>query len=149
KNRTTRRLTRQDVITLITPQDRAAAGLEEEEAAEGTEAATEGAAVAATAQTAEPAAKNEAQDASEGKSDERKMIQSIIELHATRAYEIMTPLVELVAVRLGTTDLETFKSMARTSGYSRLPAYRERIVNIVGTIDIYRVLRDNDPAKRL
>ena len=65
------------------------------------------------------------------------MIHNIIELQATRAYEIMTPLVDLVAVELGRTDMEGFKQLARKSGYSRFPVYRDKIVNIIGTIDVF------------
>lgn len=149
KNRSHRRLTRQDVITLITPQDRTAAELEPEEEAE-TETAPETPAAAGMAEaTVESEPAIDAETRPEEKSDERKMIQNIIELHATRAYEIMTPLVELVAVRLGAVDIAGFKALARSSGYSRLPAYHERIVNLEGTIDIYRVLRDDDGTKKL
>lgn len=61
----------------------------------------------------------------------------------------MTPLVDLDAVQLGRMDLEGFKQFARQSGYSRFPVFRDKIVNIIGTIDVFRVLREGETARRL
>ncbi|MCE5229632.1 hemolysin family protein [bacterium] len=80
---------------------------------------------------------------------ERRMIQNIIMLHETRAYEIMTPLAELVAVQLGRTDIEGFKILARNSGYSRLPVYRDRFTRLIGYIDVNRVVREENDARSL
>ncbi len=80
---------------------------------------------------------------------ERRMIQNIIELQETRAYEIMTPLAELVAVQLGRVDVEGFKMLARNSGYSRLPVYRDRFIRLQGYIDVNRVLREDDGTRML
>lgn len=145
RERQQRHLTRQDVINLITPADRTATETEEEDGGDAAEIPGPGENRLATALADEevPPALDEEQ------SDERRMIQNIIELHATKAYAIMTPLVELTAVRLGTMDLEGFKAVARTSGYSRFPCYRERIVNLLGIIDVYRVLREDDGTKKL
>lgn len=80
---------------------------------------------------------------------ERRMIQNIIELQETRAYEIMTPLAELVAVQLGRVDIEGFKMLARNSGYSRLPVYRDRFTRLLGYIDVNRVVREGDGSRML
>ncbi len=138
RSRAMRQLTRQDVINLIVPEDR----VEEEPAAEaGTPGDLLGHAI-------EQQFGREREQMEEG-ADERRMIQNIIQLQETRAYEIMTPLAELVAVQVGRTDLEAFKGLARSSGYSRFPVYRDRIIRLVGVIDVYRVLHEDDGTKRL
>jgi CBS domain containing-hemolysin-like protein len=81
--------------------------------------------------------------------DERRMIHNIIELQDTRVYEIMTPLVDLVAVPLGRMDLEGFKLLAHKTGYSRFPVYREKITNLIGYVDVFRVLREANGHHRL
>lgn len=81
--------------------------------------------------------------------DERQLIQNIIALEQTYAREVMQPLVELEAVRLGQISLEAFREQARRSGYSRFPVFRDRIVNLIGYIDIYDVIRDTQGRKDL
>jgi CBS domain containing-hemolysin-like protein len=76
--------------------------------------------------------------------DERRLIQNIIALEQTFAREIMQPLVELEAVRLGNTTVEGFKEQARRSGYSRFPVFKDRIVNLIGYVDIYDIIRDTE-----
>lgn len=140
-----RHLTRQDVINLISPEEK-----DEEPEAEG--AKTEGPAPAAPTQPLGRVIARQAQqevDRLVEATDERRMIHNIIELQDTRAYEIMTPLVDLDAVQLGRMDLEGFKQFARQSGYSRFPVFRDKIVNIIGTIDVFRVLREGETARRL
>lgn len=81
--------------------------------------------------------------------DERRLIQNIIALEQTYAREIMQPLVELEALRLSTTSVEAFKEQARRSGYSRFPVFKDRIVNLIGFVDIYDVIRDTQDRKGL
>lgn len=81
--------------------------------------------------------------------DERRLIQNIIALEQTYAREIMQPLVELEAIRLRTTTVEAFKEQARRSGYSRFPVFKDRIVNLIGYVDIYDVIRDTQERKSL
>lgn len=81
--------------------------------------------------------------------DETRVIQNIIELENRQAREIMQPLVELEAVHLGHTTLDAFREQARRSGYSRFPAYRDRIVNLIGYIDVFDVIRDTTDKKNL
>ncbi len=137
RSRATRQLTRKDVINLITGEDR-----EETAGADSPADSTSlGAAIQAELGGEETRLGEE--------TDERRMIQNIIELQETRAYEIMTPLVELVAVQLGRLDLAGFKALARNSGYSRFPVYRDRIIRLVGVVDVFRVLHEEDESKRL
>lgn len=81
--------------------------------------------------------------------DERDMVQNIIELHETLAEEIMTPLVELVAIPLRQMDVNGFKSVAKVTGFSRFPVFRDRMVNLEGYIDVYEVLRSDDEGASL
>jgi len=81
--------------------------------------------------------------------DERLLIRNIIQLERVQVREIMQPLIQLEAVHLGFTSLDAFLKQARESGYSRYPAYRHRIVNLVGYIDVYDVIRDPSPNPNL
>jgi len=138
RTRMMRQLTRQDVINLISP--------EQPEAETGEEAAAAEREPLGRTCTREAAAE---EDRLAEANDERRMIHNIIELQETRAYEIMTPLVDLVAVQLGRVDTEGFKQIARESGYSRFPVYRDKIVNLIGYVDVFRVLREGDGARPL
>ena len=83
----------------------------------------------------------------EAESDERGMVHNIMRLQETRAAETMTPLVDLVSIRLGTMDLAGVRAVARATGFSRFPVYRDRIVDLIGFVDVYRILRDDDTGK--
>lgn len=144
RTRLMRQVTRQDVINLITPETEEAAAEEAKEALPQP--------AAAPAETLGKFMARQAQqevDRLVETTDERRMIHNIIELQETRAYEIMTPLVDLVAVQLGRVDLEGFKSLARRTGYSRFPVYREKITNLSGIVDVFRVLREPGGDRRL
>ncbi|MCH8332595.1 HlyC/CorC family transporter [Candidatus Sumerlaeota bacterium] len=77
--------------------------------------------------------------------DERRIIENIIGLEQKQAREIMRPLVELEAVDLNRTSVRAFLDQARRSGHSRFPVYRDRIVNLIGYIDVYDVIRSMEP----
>ena len=126
-------LTRQDVIDLVAPD------------ANGNDAADEDQPVG-LAMAAEIRSENER---IEEATDERRLIHNIITLQETCVYEIMRPLVELVAVQLGRVDLEGFKQIAAESGHTRLPVYRDRIVNLIGSVDLYRVLCEDDGTRTI
>jgi CBS domain containing-hemolysin-like protein len=136
-----RRLTRQDVIQLLKPEERPA-----ESTAGGGSGETP---LATAAREAMPAGLKERKERAPEESGERRMVENILKLNQTMAEEIMTPLVDLVAVQLGQIDLDALRQMAIGSGYSRFPVYRERIVHIVGFIDIYRVLREDDGSQTI
>jgi CBS domain containing-hemolysin-like protein len=140
RTRALRNLTRKDVLDLISPEDKP-----EERAEETTEADET---VSPIGRHAVEAAAGEEAPWQES-ADERRMVQNIIQLQETMARDIMTPLVELVAVPLGRTDMEGFKNLARRSGFSRYPVYPDRIVNLIGYIDLYRVLHDTRPEAKL
>ncbi len=70
---------------------------------------------------------------------ERRMIQAVFALERTRVREVMRPIADLAAVRLPE-SIEAVRRLARETGYSRFPVYRDRIINLCGYVDIYDIL---------
>lgn len=81
--------------------------------------------------------------------NQRQMIQSIFDLEKTLVREVMKPLVDIVAVRLGETTVDGALDLARRTGYTRLPVFKDRIVNMIGYIDVYDVLAAAAPGQPL
>jgi putative hemolysin len=81
--------------------------------------------------------------------DERHLIHNIVDLERTQAREIMRPLVELEAIHLDRHNIESFLEFARKTGHSRFPVYRDRIVNLIGYLNVYDVLRERNGKSRL
>ena len=133
------RLTRSDLIMMLhSPARNGGSEAEQIEGQEGMTTASEAPAEAVADQVT-----------SIREPDETRVIQNIIELENRQGREIMQPLVELEAVHLGHTTIEAFREQARRSGYSRFPAYRDRIVNLIGYIDVFDVIRDTTGKKNL
>lgn len=63
--------------------------------------------------------------------DEQDMIENVLEIKDTHVREVMTPLVDVVAID-GTATLIDFKNLWETHRYSRVPVFEERVDNIVG-----------------
>jgi CBS domain containing-hemolysin-like protein len=80
---------------------------------------------------------------------ESRMIRRVFDLQKTRVREVMRPLADLVVVHLPET-VGAVRRLARQSGYSRFPVYRDRIINLTGYLDIYDILAaqpsDDQPA---
>ncbi len=72
------------------------------------------------------------------------MIQSIFQLEKTLVREVMKPLVDVTAIAMEDLNTETALNTVRRTGYSRLPVYKDTIVNMVGYIDIYDIIRAED-----
>ncbi|MBI3734965.1 HlyC/CorC family transporter [Candidatus Sumerlaeota bacterium] len=127
------RMTRGDVLLMLNPQPQLRDDLaEEEDEPEQPQSAS-----------AETLAREEAETPSFLRApDERLLIKNIIELERTQVGEIMQPLIQLEAVHLGHTTMEAFLKQARDAGYSKYPAYKFRIVNLLGYIDVYDVIQD-------
>jgi|UniRef100_A0A7V6A5G9 CBS domain containing-hemolysin-like protein len=66
-------------------------------------------------------------------SQERELIESIIEFKDTLVREIMVPRTEIIAVERDTPLEEIFRTVAE-SGHSRFPVYEDTIDNIVGLL---------------
>jgi putative hemolysin len=133
RSRAVRRFTRQDLINLINPEEN------EEEEGEDRDAGEAGL----------PATEPVSRGLIPEQGDERRMVENIIRLSDTTAEEIMTPLVNLVALPITRLEFETLRQLAISSGYSRIPVYRDRIVHMIGFIDVFRVLRECDGSRRL
>lgn len=75
--------------------------------------------------------------------NEGDLIKSAIEFYDLDANDILIPRVDIVAVELGT-DIKTIDELFRSSGFSRLPVYKDTIDSITGMINqkdfYYRVL---------
>ncbi|MCR5496046.1 MAG: hemolysin family protein [Treponema sp.] len=82
----------------------------------------------------------EAEDAGTLNKNETKLIQSVIDFDDLEAKTILTPRVNITAVK-DDTDLESVKKLFQKSGFSRLPLFSDSLDNITGVIhlkDFYR-----------
>ncbi|KAG6489574.1 hypothetical protein ZIOFF_050849 [Zingiber officinale] len=61
----------------------------------------------------------------------KDMIKNVLEIKDTHVREVMTPLVDVVAI-YGSATLVDFQNLWETHQYSRVPVFEERIDNIVG-----------------
>lgn len=77
------------------------------------------------------------------------MIQSIFSLEKTLVREVMKPLVDLIALPMDEASVEIVLKTARKSGFSRIPVYEDNIVNMVGYINIYDILREEEDHKNI
>lgn len=63
--------------------------------------------------------------------EEQDMIENVLEIKDTHVREVMTPLVDVVAID-GSATLIDFHNLWLTHQYSRVPVFEQRIDNIVG-----------------
>ena len=66
--------------------------------------------------------------------NETELIRSAIEFTEIAAYEILTPRVNVVAIDIE--DLDVHNCMELAGGHSRVPVYKDTIVNIIGILPI-------------
>jgi len=78
---------------------------------------------------------------------EKDMIQRIFSFSETTAYEIMIPLIDIVAIEQGATCGEAIE-LAKTKAHIRLPVYTERVDKIVGVLNVLQFL-DADPHQTI
>jgi len=76
---------------------------------------------------------------------EKSMIQRIFSFSETTAYEVMIPLIDVVAIEQGATCGEAVR-LAQQKAHIRLPVYNERVDKVVGVLNALEVL-DADPHK--
>jgi putative hemolysin len=74
---------------------------------------------------------------------ERQMISRIFRFKNAEARQAMVPLVRVEAVTLETTLAEAAE-IARRTGFSRIPVFEKRIVNIVGVLHVFDLLEAPD-----
>lgn len=74
----------------------------------------------------------------------RRMIHRIFDLRTTFARDIMTPLIDVVAVPADATRAQVVDLMRR-SGHSHLPVYEERVDEIVGIVSAFDFFHPERP----
>ena len=79
-------------------------------------------------------------DAEELSDEEKSMIHDVIDLGDARAREVMIPRVDMCAVEAATPLDEVLRLMEST-GYSRIPVYREEVDRILGIAHIKDIVR--------
>jgi len=77
------------------------------------------------------------------------MIRSILLLSGTLVREVMRPIGEVVAIRLGEMTPRQMIEFARRHKLTRFPVYRERMIDLIGYINIYDLLVENPEGKTL
>src|SRR5260370_24014421 len=77
---------------------------------------------------------------------ERQMISRIFRFKNAEARQAMVPLVRVEAVALETTLAEAAEIVRRT-GFSRIPVFDKRIVNIVGLLHVFDLLEAPDLSR--
>jgi CBS domain containing-hemolysin-like protein len=79
--------------------------------------------------------------------DQATMLKRVFEFAERRAYEVMVPRTEVVAVERST-SLREFLSIFDEHSHARFPVYEEDLDNIVGIVSVKAVLRciADDPA---
>ncbi|GJS36282.1 putative DUF21 domain-containing protein, chloroplastic [Tanacetum coccineum] len=78
--------------------------------------------------------------------EEQDMIENVLEIKDTHVKEVMTPLVDVVAVDASATILD-FHHLWVTHQYSRVPVFEQRIDNIVGiayAMDLLDLVKKGD-----
>jgi len=65
--------------------------------------------------------------------EERTMIARIFDLAEKKVANIMTPLVDIIAISIDASREEAARVM-ELGGYSRIPVYQGRVLNIIGTL---------------
>jgi putative hemolysin len=77
-------------------------------------------------------------------SDERRLLQSIVDFGDTLVREVMTPRPDMVAIRAEAT-FDDLRALFREQEYSRIPVYKENLDNIVGFVFIKDLIRLDPP----
>jgi len=72
-------------------------------------------------------------------SDEEAMIHGVFELTRTVVREVMTPRTDILAIRADA-ELDEVLDVAASSGFSRLPVYRDSLDDIVGVLLVKDIL---------
>ncbi|WOK99697.1 hypothetical protein Cni_G08408 [Canna indica] len=80
--------------------------------------------------------------------EEQDMIENVLEIKDTHVREVMTPLIDVVAID-GSATLIDFQKLWETHQYSRVPVFEERIDNIVGIAYAMDMLEYVEKVERL
>lgn len=79
-------------------------------------------------------------------SNEKALIENVLEFNDTTAEDVMVHRTDIVALSLEDTDEEIMDTI-RTSGLSRFPVYRETMDNVVGTLSTREYLLNRCQAQ--
>ncbi|KAK1273323.1 DUF21 domain-containing protein [Acorus gramineus] len=80
--------------------------------------------------------------------EEQDMIENVLEIKDTHVREVMTPLVDVVAIDVGASLLD-FQNLWVTHQYSRTPVFEQRVDNIVGVAYAMDMLEYVEKAEQL
>ncbi|KAK1269896.1 DUF21 domain-containing protein [Acorus gramineus] len=80
--------------------------------------------------------------------EEQDMIENVLEIKDTHVREVMTPLVDVVAIDAGASLLD-FQNLWVTHQYSRVPVFEQRVDNIVGIAYAMDMLEYVEEAEQL
>lgn len=78
------------------------------------------------------------------KKEQIRMVHGILDLEDRTIGQIMTPLVEMIALP-DFTETTVFLERVAETAFSRIPIYRERIDNIIGVVNVLDVLYSESP----
>jgi CBS domain containing-hemolysin-like protein len=76
---------------------------------------------------------------------EKSMIQRVFSFSETTAYEVMIPLIDVVAIEQGASCGEAVR-LAQKKAHIRLPVYAERVDKVVGVLNALELLEVDDDA---
>lgn len=77
--------------------------------------------------------------------EEKEMIHSVMDLQSRQVREIMVPRIQIVALPETASRSELVAKLV-TSGFTRIPVYRDSVDNIIGAINAFDVLRAKQPS---
>lgn len=81
--------------------------------------------------------------------DEEEIIYNILDLEDTFVREVMKPINSVVAIRRSDITVKNVRELSLRTGYSRFPIYNDRIVNLIGCIDVYDILIDTGHEREI
>lgn len=73
------------------------------------------------------------------KGEQLRMISSVLDLETLTLENVMTPLVDIVALPMKIT-IDKFYKRVSESSYSRIPVYEDRVDNLIGLVNVLDVL---------
>jgi putative hemolysin len=87
------------------------------------------------------------EDGGRDESEQRKLLQSIVDFGDTLVREVMTPRPDIVAIR-GDATVEQLRALFREQEYSRIPVYKENHDNILGVVFIKDLIRADEAGPK-
>jgi CBS domain containing-hemolysin-like protein len=79
--------------------------------------------------------------------EERDMVEDVLELKSTELRWVMTPLVDVVAIEANA-SLEELRKMWVETTFTRIPVYEDRVDNVVGIVYVMDLLEYTERSER-